>query len=50
LSAFYVALAVALVGLVALMIGRNKMKADMTPTRSMRQVRRDIAIVKEQVQ
>ena len=49
-SAFYVALAVAIVGLVTMMIGRSKMKADMTPTRSMRQMRRDIAIVKEQVQ
>ena len=50
LSAFYVALAVAIVGLVAMMIGRSKMRTDLTPTRSMRQVRRDIAIVKEQVQ
>ena len=50
LAAIYVALAVALVGLVAMMIGRNKMKADMTPTRSVRQMRRDFAIFKEQVQ
>ena len=49
-AAAYVALGVALVGLVAVMIGRSRMKADMTPTRSMRQMRRDIAIVKEQVQ
>lgn len=49
-SAFAVAAGVAIVGLIAMMVGRSKMNADMAPTRSMRQVRRDIATVKEQVQ
>jgi hypothetical protein len=49
-SAFFVAFGVAIVGLIALMIGKNKSSVEMNPMRCMRQVRRDIAIIKEQVQ
>jgi uncharacterized membrane protein len=49
-SAFSVAAIVAIMGLIALMVGKRKLNSDMTPSRSMRQVRRDIATVKEQVQ
>ena len=49
-SAFSVAAIVAIIGLIALMVGKSKLNADMTPRRSMRQVRRDIATIKEQVQ
>jgi branched-subunit amino acid permease len=49
-SAFSVAAIVAIMGLIALMVGKRKLNSDTTPSRSMRQVRRDISTVKEQVQ
>lgn len=49
-SAFAVAAGVAIIGLIAMMVGKSKLNADMAPRRSMRQVRRDIATVKEQMQ
>lgn len=49
-AAFAVAAGVAVIGAIAWMVGKSKMNAAMAPTRSMRQVRADIAIVKEQVQ
>jgi hypothetical protein len=49
-SAFIVALGLALVGVGIFMGGRSKLNAGMAPERSMRQVRRDVATIREQVQ
>ncbi|MFZ9501912.1 MAG: phage holin family protein [Beijerinckiaceae bacterium] len=49
-AAFGVALGLAILSAVAFMIGKGKLNAGMAPERSMRQVRRDVATIKEQVQ
>lgn len=49
-AAFAVALGLAILGAVAFMVGKSKLNAGMAPERSMRQVRRDVATIKEQVQ
>lgn len=48
-SAFIVAGALALVGLVMLFAGKSKMSGDTLPTRSMTQVQEDVRVVKEQM-
>jgi VIT1/CCC1 family predicted Fe2+/Mn2+ transporter len=49
-SAFVVALGLAGLGLVVFMAGKSKLNAGMAPERSMRQMRRDVATIREQMQ
>ncbi len=49
-AAFIVALGFAVLGALAFVAGRAKLNAGMAPERSMRQMRRDVATIKEQVQ
>lgn len=48
-SAFIVAGALALVGLIMLFAGKSKMSGDTLPARSMTQVQEDVRVVKEQM-
>ncbi|MDB5571709.1 MAG: hypothetical protein JWN93_2892 [Hyphomicrobiales bacterium] len=49
-SALIVTVALAIIGAIVMMVGKNKMAGDTLPTRSMENVRQDIRVVKEQVQ
>lgn len=48
-SAFIVAGAFALIGLIMFFAGKSKMSGDTMPERSMRQVKQDVRVVKEQM-